>query len=97
MIPSFRAVIAVTNIVLLRHRCLGRLVLGRCDRFRRTTECPGTAEDDGASLRSSDGRILVVVFKEEQQIPLRKNEIGLTTDAVHGIIRNPARWHGKST
>src|SRR5579872_83150 len=51
---------------------------------------PRAAEHERASLHASLGRILVVVFKEENEILFRQNVIGLNPDAVNGIVRNPA-------
>src|SRR5215470_11163431 len=65
----------------------------RCGRFG-SPECPRAAENNRASLWTSLGRILVVVLEEENQVFRRENVIGLKTNSMNGIVRNPARGHG---
>jgi hypothetical protein len=55
--------------------------------FRRlrlwNAECPREAEHKSASLRTSQGAVLVIVFEEGREVLGRQNEIGLNTNTMN--------------
>src|SRR5882724_894576 len=58
----------------------------------RNPQCPCATKHERAALRTSQGPILVFIFKEEVQILRWEDEIALKTNGMNGVERDPARW-----